>query len=133
MTRRFYALFLFALVSGCSSGPDPDTNNPSRPEDKFDVTRPGATWLNGAVVVVRMAMPGKDEPCEYYDAEVENRGASPLALEFRTIWKDARDRELGASVWESLDLAPGGKKTVGGETEQYPDARYVKLEIRPRS
>ncbi|MCE9582163.1 MAG: hypothetical protein K8T20_06695 [Planctomycetes bacterium] len=132
MTRRLPTLFLFAALCGCSTGPDPNTAHPSRPEDKFDVTRPGSSFLNGAVVVGRMALPGKDEPCEYYDAEIENRGASPLTLEVRTVWKDARDKELGAGDWQPLDLAPGGKKTVSDETTQYPEARFVKLEFRPR-
>ena len=80
-----------------------------------------------------MMTPSKSEPFNYYDAELENRGTSPLALEFRTTWKDASDRPLGSGEWKPVDIAPGAKKTIGDETEQFPEARYVKLEVRPRT
>jgi hypothetical protein len=131
MQRLAIPLLIAAALAGCASAPDPEANK-SRPEDKFDVTRPGATYMDGALVVARMATPGKDEPFAYYDAEIENRGASPLALEFRSTWKGAKDNVLGSGDWRPLDLAPGEHKTVSDETESYPEAHFVKLEIRPR-
>lgn len=126
-------LLLAALVfAGCTSNSGNKPEDRSRPEDRFDVTRPGATFLDGALVVTRMAMPGKDEPCSYYDAELENKGATPLSLEIRTVWKDASDSPLGAGAWQPIEIPVGGKKTLSDETESCPTARYVKLEVRTR-
>jgi hypothetical protein len=125
-------LLVAAVLAGCSAGPTPEEKDKSRPEDRFDVTRPGATFLDGALVVSRMVVPGKDEVFSYYDAELENKGTSPLAFEVRTIWKDASDKPLGAGAWQSFEIPAGQKKTMSDESEAYPDARYVKLEVRAK-
>ena len=129
--RRFLVALTFALA-GCSTSSDGPEKDHSRPEDRFDVTRPGATFLDGSLVVVRMVVPGKDEPFNYYDAEIENKGATPLSIEVRTLWKDASDNALGAGAWQTIEIPAGQKKTVSDETEAYPNARYVKLEVRAR-
>ena len=127
-------LFLpLAALSGCSTSSEDTERGRSRPEDRFDVTRPGASFLDGALVVTRMMTPGRGEAFTGYDAEVENRGASSLAFEFRTVWKDASDRALGTGEWQKFEIAPGEKKVIGDETTEFTDARFVKLEVRPRS
>ncbi|MEK7469637.1 MAG: hypothetical protein AAB074_19865 [Planctomycetota bacterium] len=126
------ALALIAALCGCSIGPGPEDLDKSRPEDKFDVTRAGAAFLDGAVLVSRMVVPGKDEPGGYYEAEFENKGPSTLSLEFRTIWKDSSDNALGAGEWQAVEIPAGRRKTVSDETEAWPDARFVKLEVRAR-
>lgn len=130
--RRPLALALIVLA-GCSSTSDNSEMDRSRPEDRYDVTRPGATFLDGALKVLRMVTPGKGEPFTYYDAELLNTGTSPLSLEVRTIWKDASDRPLGTGEWKQVEIAPGEKKAIDDETTGFPDARFVKLEVRPRS
>ncbi len=129
--RRFLLAAALAFA-GCTSDSGQKPEDRSRPEDRFDVTRPGAKFLDGALVVTRMAMPGKDEPCTYFDAELENRGTTPLSLEIRTVWKDGSDAALAAGPWQPIEIPVGGKKTLSDETESCPTARYVKLEVRAR-
>jgi len=129
--RRY--LFAAAVAfAGCSTSTNDPERDRSRPEDRFDVTRPGATFLDGALVVTRMAVPGKNEAFDGYDAELENKGAAPLAFEVRTIWKDASDSALGAGEWQAMEIPAGRKKTVSDDNGSYPNARYVKLEVRTR-
>jgi hypothetical protein len=130
MTRLLFSVAV--ALAGCSTPSNDADKDRSRPEDRFDVTRPGATFLDGSLVVSRMVLPGRDEKFDYYEAELENKGASPLAFDMRTIWKDASDAALGAGEWQAIEIPAGRKKTVSDETEAYPSARFVKLEFRAR-
>ncbi|MBI2919987.1 MAG: hypothetical protein HYY18_02760 [Planctomycetes bacterium] len=117
------------LTAGCKG--DPPENN-SRPEDRFDITRPGATLLDGALFVSSMlTWPRPDKTIEAYEAKLENRGGQALALEIRTVWKDSDDKEVAAGPWAPFDLPPGAAYVAGGDAE-VPSARYVKLEVRKR-
>ncbi|KAF0244744.1 MAG: hypothetical protein FD180_2203 [Planctomycetota bacterium] len=129
---RLFLLAAAVALAGCSTSPDDPDKDRSRPEDRFDVTRPGATFLDGALVVTRMAVPGKNETFDGYDAEMENKGAALLSFEVRTIWKDASDNALGAGEWQAVEISAGRKKTVSDDNGSYPNARYVKLEVRTR-
>lgn len=117
------------LTAGCKG--DPPENN-ARPEDRFDITRPGQTLLDGALLVSSMlTYPRADKTLEGHESKLENRGTAPLSFEVRTVWKDADDKEVAAGPWKAFDLAPGAWGVASADAE-VPSARYVKLEVRKR-
>jgi hypothetical protein len=126
--RHAVPLLLLVSLAACS-GPDQPDDDRSRPEDRFDVTRPGAAWLGGSLVVVSMNTPQKDEPLSWFEARFENRGTETLQVEIRTLWKDSSDREIRADDWKPFIVAPGKPLPFEGECPD-PAARYVKLEVR---
>lgn len=121
------ALPLLTLAAGCTTEPPPDTG---RPEDRFDITRPGDSLLAGTVDVVSINTPGKqaEEPF-YFEALLRNRTQDALSLEFRTIWKDSNDQEVAADPWTPVDIPPGADKAIAGEATN-PAAAMFKLEVR---
>ncbi|NUN49261.1 MAG: hypothetical protein HUU15_10585 [Candidatus Brocadiae bacterium] len=120
------------LTAGCSTSPDGDDRDPRPAEDRFDITRPGTAFCDGAVVVTNMIAYRRDDgSLEGCEVELENRWAGALALEIRALWKSGSDQVLTETPWTPLDIPAGDRKVHGADSPD-PATRHIKLEVRPR-